>query len=180
MKHLSNIAAFLSVAWAVAQTVAAPPPDFRGTVTMVSDADTYVVTRRDGSPVKVRLHWPDAPEVAHNSKQVNQPGGLEAKLFAMDLLLRNEVDVHPVGESYGRIVADVALHIGASGTQDVACVLTGRGHAQLDPRFKPSARLVELEKNARKSNAGLWAAPGEPIPPWDWRKMTREEQRKHK
>jgi len=156
--------------------VAAPPHgDFTGIVVHVPDADTFVVKRRDGSEVKVRLHWADAPEVAHNSKEVNQPGGIEAKAWAQDYVLRKRVTVKPHSLSYGRIVGDVI----PSDRPNVGLAAVISGHAWLDPRYKPRADWLMALEDAKKFKSGLWAED-KPIPPWEWRKMTREEQRKHK
>lgn len=166
------VAVFLALATTAA---AAPPRPFTGTVIAVPDADTLTVQRRTGEPVKVRVHWSDAPEVAHNTKEVDQPGGPEARAFAEKLLVGETVTAQPVGRSYERIVADVTLADGGS----YGFALVAAGHAWLDPRYKPPKDWTAAMKQAQTDGRGLWADPGD-IPPWEWRKLTREEQRKRK
>lgn len=144
--------------------------DFTGTVVRVADGDTYIVRRSDGSEVKVRLHWADCPEIAHTKNEVDQPGGQAALACATGFLLKRKVSVHATGESYGRIVGDVKCE-----GNDVAEFLVCHGDAMLDRRYKPSKALVEIEADAKGQGFGVWSNPT-PTPPWEWRKMTRDQQ----
>lgn len=144
--------------------------DFAGTITKVSDGDTYIVRRSDGSEVKVRLHFADCPEIAHKDGEVDQPNGREALQAATNLLLDKQVTVHQSGLSYGRIVGDVMV-----GPVDVATILVSSGNAWVDPRYKPRAALVEAQADAKAKHAGLWSDPA-PVPPWEWRKNIRDKQ----
>jgi endonuclease YncB( thermonuclease family) len=196
--HSISLAAALLVA-SFPPTAAAKPHvakkptasrDFTGTVVKVSDGDTYIVKRSDGSEVKVRLHWADCPEIAHRTGEVDQPGGREALEWANKLLLGVHVAVHPRGESYGRIVGDInladapkppdAVKSGESPQQksyQLSLDLVARGLARVDPRYHPTKALIDAESDARKNKRGLWSDPS-PVPPWEWRKMTRDQQLK--
>jgi micrococcal nuclease len=168
---LAIVGCFHAVAFAKA------PQSFTGTVVKVSDGDTYIVKRSDGSEVKVRLHYADCPEVGHRKGEVDQPGGKEAVKFAEKNLLGKPVIVIKRGESYGRIVADMKLDTPElTEPFDVATMIVMSGHAQLDKRYKPTATLLDWEKNSKERKRGLWSADGTPIAPWEWRKLTRDKQ----
>lgn len=147
----------------------AASPCFTATVVAVSDGDTVTVERADDTRVKVRLRYVDCPEVAHNRRQTDQPGGKEAKEFASKLLLREGVTICPHGTSYGRIIGNITV-----GGKDAALLLVEHGHAQLDPRYKPPKALRDAEAEAKRADVGLWAGEGEPVPPWEYRKQQRE------
>lgn len=146
------------------------PADFTGVVVKVSDGDTLVVRRSDKSEVKVRLHIIDCPEVAHRRLEVGQVGGTDAVKAVEKKLLGKTVSVHPCGESYGRIVGDVS-----ESDSSVALWLVANGHAMVDARYKPTKQLIEAQAKAKADAVGIWSQPN-PIPPWEWRKMTRNEQ----
>ncbi len=147
---------------------AAPP--FTAVVLKVKDGDTIRVIRsNDGAELDIRVHWMDSPEIAHNSKEIDQPGGREAKAFGEGMLEGHRVTLTPRGHSYGRIVADVRLPDGI----DYALSATMRGYNWLDPRYKPSSDLQAMLKFARENRSGIWRMTDN-IPPWDWRKKSRE------
>ncbi len=153
-------------------SLAKVPADFTGKVVKVSDGDTYIVKRSDGSEVKVRIHVADTPEVAHYKTETDQPYGRESLDYATKLLLGKKVSVHPVAESYGRIVADLK-----QGDTDVATDLITNGMAMVYPqsRPRPTAKLVEAQSQAKESKVGLWSNP-KAVPPWEWRATARERR----
>jgi endonuclease YncB( thermonuclease family) len=138
--------------------------DSRSQVLRVLDADTYLVKKDNGDVVKERLHFADSPEIAHNSKEIDQPFGVDAAAYANRLLSNHEVIIHHVDQSYDREVSDVTV----SGV-DVALKLVSSGYAMLDPRFHPTKVLIDAQDAAKKAKRGIWSAPN-PIPPWQWRK----------
>ena len=105
-------------------------------MTHVADADTFDLLRKDGSTVKIRVHFSDTPEVAHNQFEIDQPGVVKAKAFAEKRLLGELVTVQPCLKSYQRIVCDVVTEDG----EDFGLELVMSGHAWLDPRFHPPAK----------------------------------------
>ena len=147
-------------------------PAISGRVTHVADADTFDLLRKDGSTVKIRVHFSDTPEVAHNQFEIDQPGGVKAKAFAEKRLLGELVTVQPRSKSYQRIVCDVVTEDG----EDFGLELVMSGHAWLDPRFHPPAKYQAALAVAQKAKRGLWADP-HPMAPWDWRAKTREAAR---
>lgn len=167
------LALLVAAAWSP-PALAEPPagrPSFSATVVRFADADTLFVKRADGSEVKVRLHWADAPEIARRKREADQPGGREAIKFAADRWTGKAVTVTRRGESYGRMVADVS-----AGKESLGLTLVGEGHAQLDPRYKPPKDWLAAEAAAKKEKRGLWAAE-KPVAPWDWRARQRERGR---
>jgi micrococcal nuclease len=166
-KHATKVG--LLLVCLATSSVAKPPAPFTGEVCHVSDGDTIHVERGDYE-VTVRLRYVDAPEIAHNKRQKDQPGGREAATYLREKYEGKTVHVTPKGESYGRIVADVETDAG----KDIALDLVRMGHAQLDQRYKPPKALRDAELAAKKRKAGIWAADTEPVAPWTWRKQQRE------
>lgn len=159
---------------ALAALTAQAADDFTGKVIRVSDGDTYVVERADNSTVKVRLHCVDCPELSHRRLAPDQPGGRAAADYAAKLILDKSVTVHPRGESYGRIVADVAAD-----ANDIGHALLASGNAWCDPRYKPTPAYAAAEADARKNKLGIWSQD-KPIPPWEWRATERVKLRERK
>lgn len=173
---LAACVAFFPTAWALA----APPPPFEGRISAVSDADTVTVERGDKSRVKVRVRWIDAPEVAHNKNQTDQPDGQAATGYVISAWYGRQVHVKPTGVSYGRLVGNITLKEWTQdkyepAVGDFATDLVGGGWAMLDPRYKPPEILRLNQSLAKENKRGIWRG-AEPIPPWTWRAMTRQQQ----
>jgi micrococcal nuclease len=144
--------------------------DFTGTVARVLDGDTLFVvqpTKTNNPPplVEIRLHWADAPEIAHSKSQRNQPFGPEAKARLEQLTANQQITVHETkGRSYGRTIAQLTDAQG----HDINLALVQEGLAWLDPRFHPPAPYRAAQSAAQAARRGLWADPN-PMPPWQWR-----------
>lgn len=173
MKPVIPIRGFVLTLLLCSACVGKPPYD--GTIARFSDGDTFVVERADGAQVKVRLHYADAPELAHNKRQRDQPGGREALAFAQKKWQGKTVTVTPKGESYGRIVADVEVK---DTGEDCALALVSAGWASCDPRYHPPQPLRDAEARAVAHKLGAFAAKEKPTPPWEWRKTLREKHRR--
>src|SRR5512140_2041621 len=79
-----------------------PAEEFAGKVVGVSDGDTITVLR-NRTPIKVRLHGIDCPEIG-------QDFGSRATAFTAELVFGQVVKVMPRDIAhYGRTVADVIL-----------------------------------------------------------------------
>ena len=171
-QHLIAVALALAVFDTPFYAEAKAPP-FTAIVVRFADADTFVARRSDGSEVKVRLHIVDAPELAHNARERDQPFGREALAYVNRYWLNDAVVVTPRSESYGRIVADV----GRPGRDafSLQYSLVRLGYAWCDPRFKPTKSLVESQEKAKAGRNGVWSE-AEPMPPWEWRKIERERR----
>lgn len=147
--------------------------EYTATITRFSDADTLFV-ERDGKETKVRLWLADAPEIAHNKKQTDQPGARDALEYA-STWIGEKVTVKPRGLSYGRQVAEVTKKDATSLGLD----LVSRGHAQVDRRYRPPKPYLDAESQAHEKKRGLWKE-SKPIAPWEWRKKIREKERRKK
>lgn len=135
---------------------------FRAEVVAVSDGDTIRVHGATGRALTIRLAEIDAPEL-------EQPGAKEATEALAELVLSRrivvrifDIDIHR--RVVGRVYVD-GVYVNAE--------MVARGHAWAYTRYLQDSRLVQLEEQARRGKRGLWAAPGEPVPPWEWRKRPR-------
>ena len=147
------------------------PATFSGTITAVSDGDTFTVKSCNGRTcrlVKVRLHGVDCPEVKHYRNEVDQPGGREALDYVVKTYLGKGVIVSPISTSYGRVVA----RVDAGGT-DVARDLIVHGFAMLDPRYSKDKELIAAQDKASCDDLGIWSGDENPIPPWEWRRNNK-------
>jgi endonuclease YncB( thermonuclease family) len=146
------------------------------TVIEVIDGDTFycipkekitgVRIHKDGS-ISVRLYGIDAPEK-------DQPYGLEARNSLKDLVGGKTVklDVKNI-DRYRRAVALVYV----SGL-NVNLEQVKRGFAWAYLEYLDSPYISEYysaEKEARSKGLGLWKQAN-PTPPWEWRKIKRQEK----
>ncbi len=166
-KHLTTAWMLVCVA-ALSASAAAPPAPYEATIQRFTDADTFVAKQADGSEVKIRLHYADAPEIAHNKKQQDQPHGRAALAYANKHWLNAKATITPRGKSYDRIVADVDIKH-EDYVSSMAIELVAEGYAMLDPRFKPPEILRLNQELAKMNKKGVWTAK-KPTPPWEWRK----------
>lgn len=133
-----------------------------GTVTDVTDGDTFDLRTSSGPVVTVRLFGTDAPESG-------QPFGGEATRAARRYVEgeRVRVTVTEVGR-YGRAIGPVEV-----GGRSLAELLIRDGLAWHYDRYAPQAlELARHERQARNAGRGLWAQAS-PVPPWDWRDGVR-------
>jgi micrococcal nuclease len=140
-----------------------PAEEFSGKVVGVSDGDTITVLR-NRTPIKVRLHGIDCPEIG-------QDFGSRAKAFTSELLFGQVVKVVPRDiDRYRRTVADVILVDGRLLNHE----LVRAGLAWRYRKYAPDiGTLAQLEAAARDAKRGLWSQPN-PVPPWEWRKTKGE------
>lgn len=139
----------------------AEPITLAGVVTRVKDGDTLVL-RSNGRDYTIRLAEIDAPEK-------RQPGGLNARVFLEAQAFGKAATVtQETIDRYGRIVGHVVI-----AGQDMSARLVQFGHAWQYVAYSKSAKLAELEAEARDKKRGLWAAQEKPIPPWEWRRRDR-------
>lgn len=134
-----------------------------GTVVKVSDGDTiWVKHSASQNTVKVRLFGIDAPEGG-------QAYGNAATIFLTAFALNRQVSVIDIDmDKYGRNVSIVVINEEGFALQEL---MLFAGYAWVYPAYcKGCAYWRELEKEARKNKAGLWADVNEPTPPWEWRK----------
>lgn len=123
----------------------------------VQDGDTLTVLDR-GVTARIRLDQIDAPEK-------DQPFGPESKASLEGLCLLREAQLEVFGaDRYGRTLARVICDgVDANAEQ------LRRGMAWVYWQYARDVELFDLQTDARRANAGLWAAPDH-VPPWQWRR----------
>ena len=143
-------------------TTPAPKMTLAARVLEVYDGDTVTVI--DGPrKFRVRLYGIDAPEAV-------QDYGIESRDLLRKLILGKTVAVAVMDvDPYGRAVARIT-----SGATDVNAEMIREGAAWYYQHFAPKeTAFAEAETAARSARKGLWNAAS-PVPPWDFRKQSRE------
>jgi micrococcal nuclease len=156
MQRARRIAALLALASLLAACTASQAgPTLEGTVVRVVDGDTIHV--RLGERIeKVRYIGVNTPEIHHPRKGV-EPGGREARLVNLDLVLgrrvRLDTDVQ-TRDRYGRLLAYVWI-----GDLMVNAEMVRRGYAQVmtvPPNVRHQALFLKLQRDAREAGRGRW------------------------
>ena len=125
-------------------------------VTRVVDGDTLEIQQGEKKE-KVRLIGVDTPETVKPNTPV-QPYGKEASDFTKSMLLNKEVTLEfdaARTDKYGRLLAYIYLD-----NKMFNETLLEEGYARLmtvPPNVKYVERFVELQKQAREAEKGLWA-----------------------
>jgi micrococcal nuclease len=134
-----------------------------GVVFVVIDGDTvlfkpdhYLASSR--AFLKIRLADIDAPEK-------DQPYGNAASRALTALVLNQRVEVEPVAtDTYGRTIARIR-----KGAVRIDAELVRHGYAWSATRGRRNAELIEVQREARRAQRGLWQDAA-PTPPWVWRR----------
>ncbi len=128
-----------------------------GTVVVVHDGDTVSVSTPRGI-LKVRLEGIDCPELA-------QRRGRDAKALTERLVINRTVRLETDGvDQYDRVLARLFVN-----DMDVNASLVRAGLAWRYERGPGDRVLIDAERTAKATHAGLWADP-DPEPPWQWRR----------
>lgn len=131
-----------------------------GKVVGVIDGDTIDVLVQ-GSMVRVRLAWIDAPERS-------QPFGHKSKQALSNLAFGKTATLNIVDrDRYGRSLGVVTV-----GAVQLNAEMVRLGFAWVYRQYSREANLLHLEADARDKRRGLWSDP-DPIPPWDFRRQKR-------
>lgn len=143
-----------------------PTFDITGRVVRVADGDTVSVLDAKKKQHKIRLYGIDTPER-------DQPHGRQSRQALAAIVADEPVGVVIVEtDEYGRIVGTL-YHEGVN----VNAAMVRSGDAWWYRHYAPHNRLLsEAEKAARRESKGLWAA-SDPVPPWDWRRQQRQQNR---
>jgi len=145
------------VALALASPAHGESQRFTAQVVAVQDGDTITV-RTATETLKVRVAFVDCPEVGH-------PWSSRAKQFTSRMVFGKTVTVEPRGaDQYGRTIGRVLVD-----NRDLGEELLRAGMAWRYEIGTADQRLIDAERAARQSRAGLWADTA-PVPPWQWRR----------
>lgn len=153
---------------AFAGAVHVAEPQLRGKVVAVADGDTLTLLGAGNVQTRVRLSGIDAPERG-------QPFSQRARQELSGLVFGKVVEIEDLGQDrYGRTIGRVFFD-----GIDVGQRLVEQGLAWHYKRYDDSEALSRAEEAARAARKGLWQAPG-PVPPWEWRKLDKEERQRLK
>jgi endonuclease YncB( thermonuclease family) len=138
-----------------------------GRVVGIADGDTITVLDNTNSPHKVRLAGIDAPEK-------KQAFGNVSKKTLSDLVFGKQVTVDwSKHDRYGRIVGKALVN-----GMDANLEQIKRGMAWFYAKYQNEQSVQDrldyasAQDDAQKNHLGLWADKS-PIPPWDFRKQSK-------
>lgn len=130
----------------------------------VIDGDTIDVLTDEKQTIRIRFASIDAPERG-------QPFGNNAKQFVSDAVFGKMIGINETDrDSYGRMVAD--LYIDGHWLNGA---LVEAGLAWHYLRFSDDPVLAAAQRDAQTNLRGLWSDPRH-VPPWDWRKLSKEQR----
>jgi micrococcal nuclease len=125
----------------------------------VSDGDTFWIYNQSQKKEKIRLIGVDAPESRNTFKKKKGYYGNEAKKYLTKLVKGQRVKLSydvDKKDRYGRTLAYVYLMDGTF----VNAHLVKNGYAMtmtIPPNVKFAELFVELQREARENNRGLWS-----------------------
>jgi len=133
------------------------------------DSMTLLVDTPDGKrQSKIRLDAIDAPEMG-------QPFSNRSKQTLSGMVFDKQCAVESVGpDRYGRTIGRVTVD-----GKDVNAAMLEVGMAWHYEKYDDRQSMADRQEAARKAGVGLWGDP-RPIPPWEWRKMSKEERAPHR
>jgi len=134
-----------------------------GTVTKVSDGDTFTVHTSEETKLKIRLYGIDAPEVVRLNKQtghiskLGQPMGEKARLYLLSKVLGKRVCLYVMDiDRYRRLVCIVWL---GDTNINLEMIKTGMAEAYReylkDQPYKK--QFVQAEMEAKANKLGIWS-----------------------
>lgn len=155
------------------------------------DGDSIEVTYFDGMEVQksiVRLWGIDAPEL-------NQPDGLVAQ-YELDQELvplyikhsdfslykkfppKDVIILWKSKDTNNQIIGHVfSFHPDLDICDDVNEKMVRRGSAWYYEKVAPNVTdMWEVQRDAQEKKIGIWDKGKIPVPPWEWRKMSKEEK----
>lgn len=134
--------------------------EISGTVTRILDGDTFVISRKNGEEVKVRLAGIDAPEMT-------QDFGERAKTALDSLILNRNIKVENKGtDQYNRVIGVVTVE-----GEEINKKLVKDGNAWFSPDYANGLDYAADQAAADKGKVGLWSNRGA-VPPWLYRKLS--------
>ena len=142
-----------------------------GRVVAVSDGDTLTVLDSQKTQHRIRLSGIDAPEK-------KQAFGERSRQNLASLAFGKTVTVHWYKrDRYGRLVGKVPVDGKDACLQQVidGYAWWYRAYAK-EQSLEDRRNYAAAEEGARAARRGLWYDPN-PVPPWEWRRKSREDRR---
>jgi endonuclease YncB( thermonuclease family) len=134
----------------------------------VIDGDTIDVLDTAKQQHWIRFDGIDAPERG-------QPFSNRAKSTLSDLVFGKTVRVESDGDDkYERFVGRVYVD-----GRDVGLAMLEAGMAWHYTKYDQSQQYADGERGVRSARRGLWT-DANPVPPWDWRRMSKSERDKRR
>jgi endonuclease YncB( thermonuclease family) len=129
------------------------------------DSMTLLLDTKDGKrQSKIRLDAIDAPELG-------QPFSNRSKQALSGMVFDKTCTVESLGpDKYGRVIGRVTV-----GGKDVNAAMLEGGMAWHFAKYDDRQSMADRHEAAQKAGVGLWADP-KPIPPWEWRKLDKDER----
>lgn len=142
-----------------------------GRVVGVSDGDTITVLDRQNVQHRIRLSAIDAPEKA-------QPFGNRSKEHLSKWVYNRTVLVEwNKRDRYGRIVGQVLIDGHDAGLEQVRAGMAWWYRAYSKEQKPEERELYErTEQAAKELKVGLWRDTN-PVPPWDWRRLNKNQNK---
>lgn len=141
-----------------------------GKVVSIADGDTVTILDASNTQHRIRLAQIDAPETAHGKNKPSQPFGNDSKQSLASLTF-GKVVTASCGDTdrYGRFVCAISVD-----GIDVNREQVRRGMAMVYERYATDRTLYNDQKTAQAAKLGVWAEDS-PTPPWEWRKVQKEQ-----
>jgi endonuclease YncB( thermonuclease family) len=132
-------------------------PNIIGTVSSVTDGDTFTVKTASNPALKIRLAEIDAPETSHFGS-LTQPYGEESKALLSNLILNKTITISPHAiDPYGRTLATVYYTATNTTTAlNVNKFMVKQGAAWAYTFFVIDKSIITLQKQAKTAGLGLW------------------------
>lgn len=139
--------------------------EISGKVISVADGDTLTILVSNRQ-IKIRLTEIDAPERG-------QAYGTRSRQSLSELTRGKVVRIVSGGpDRFGRELGRVY-----AGNADVNAEQVRRGMAWVFDRYVTDRSLYALQDEAKAVKRGLWADRA-PLPPWEWRRMKRDQKKR--
>lgn len=135
-----------------------------GTVTKISDGDTFQLTTPEQTILKIRLYGIDAPEtdkINHQTGKVNisgQPYGKESCDALKNKIMGKKVKVDILDiDKYRRMVGMIHMN-----DRNINLEMVTEGHAEAFMEYLKEpyrSQFLEVEQKAKSAKKGIWSLP---------------------
>lgn len=134
----------------------------KGKIIKIVDGDTYDLLTQEKKSYRIRMNGIDAPEKGMSFYKVS-------KNTLGKLIFNKQVKIEQIDkDNYGRLICNTLL----DDTISVEYEMVKNGLAWHFKKYSDDTILANAETSARSLKIGLWSE-GNPIPPWEIRKLRR-------